>query len=47
MENQNESAPCTNFVPHDKIRDTIIRIENLKAANEYISLFLPTWIDDK
>jgi hypothetical protein len=33
-------------LPHDKIRDTINRIENLKAANEYISLCLPTWIDD-
>jgi hypothetical protein len=39
MENQNESAPCTDFVPHDKIRDAINRIENLKAANENISLF--------
>ncbi|XP_056004514.1 uncharacterized protein LOC130050043 [Ostrea edulis] len=36
-----------DFVPYEQVKDTISKIEVLKAANANVSSFLPSWADDE
>ncbi|XP_048747282.2 uncharacterized protein LOC125659597 [Ostrea edulis] len=36
-----------DYVPYEQVKDTILKIEFLKAANANISSFLPSWADDE